>query len=69
MHTYQKPFIFDLSGTMVIDMLHHRQAWYTILNNDLSWDTVKQEMHGKNVGLLIRVFGPGRFLQMASAMA
>jgi beta-phosphoglucomutase len=65
MQTYPKAFIFDLNGTMIDDMQYHTQAWHTILNNDLganlSWAAVKKEMYGKNVELLIRVFGPDRF--------
>lgn len=46
-------------------MAYHTQAWYDILNHELnanlSWDNVKREMYGKNVELLIRVFGKERF--------
>jgi beta-phosphoglucomutase family hydrolase len=60
-----KAFLFDLNGTMIDDMEYHTKAWYTILNNDLgadlSWEEVKREMYGKNVELLVRVFGPERF--------
>jgi beta-phosphoglucomutase-like phosphatase (HAD superfamily) len=60
-----KAFLFDLNGTMIDDMEYHTKAWYTILNNDLgaalSWEEVKREMYGKNIELLVRVFGPDRF--------
>jgi beta-phosphoglucomutase family hydrolase len=60
-----KAFLFDLNGTMIDDMEYHTRAWYQILNNDLganlSWEEVKKEMYGKNVELLLRVFGPDRF--------
>ncbi len=60
-----KAILFDLNGTMIDDMEYHTKAWYGILNNDLkanlSWEEVKKEMYGKNVELLIRVFGKDRF--------
>jgi beta-phosphoglucomutase family hydrolase len=60
-----KAFLFDLNGTMIDDMEYHTKAWYTILNNDLganlSWEEVKKEMYGKNIELLVRVFGPEHF--------
>jgi beta-phosphoglucomutase-like phosphatase (HAD superfamily) len=60
-----KAFLFDLNGTMIDDMEYHTKAWYTILNNDLgaalSWEEVKREMYGKNIELLVRVFGPTAF--------
>lgn len=65
MITLAKAFLFDLNGTMIDDMEYHTRAWYQILNNDLganlSWEAVKKEMYGKNVELLVRVFGPDRF--------
>ncbi|HEX2536217.1 MAG TPA: HAD family phosphatase [Chitinophagaceae bacterium] len=60
-----KAFLFDLNGTMIDDMEYHTRAWHGILNDELgaqlSWEDVKKEMYGKNVELLVRVFGPGRF--------
>jgi beta-phosphoglucomutase family hydrolase len=60
-----KAFLFDLNGTMIDDMEYHTKAWYSILNNDLganlSWEEVKKEMYGKNIELLLRVFGPEHF--------
>jgi len=60
-----KAFLFDLNGTMIDDMYYHNKAWFHILNDDLgadmTWDEVKSHMYGKNVELLIRVFGKDRF--------
>lgn len=60
-----KAFLFDLNGTMIDDMQYHTNAWYDIINNDLggrlSKEEVKLQMYGKNVELLIRVFGDKRF--------
>ncbi|MDB5248823.1 MAG: haloacid dehalogenase [Segetibacter sp.] len=60
-----KAILFDLNGTMIDDMDYHTKAWFDILNNDLeaglSWEEVKKEMYGKNVELLVRVFGDKRF--------
>ena len=58
-------FIFDLNGTMIDDMEYHAKAWSDILNNDLkaglTLDQVREEMYGKNVELLDRVFGKNHF--------
>ena len=62
-----KAFLFDLNGTMIDDMEYHTDAWFAIINDELgrklSRDDVKKEMYGKNVELLIRVFGEGHFTQ------
>lgn len=64
LHT-AKAFLFDLNGTMIDDMHYHKQVWYDILTNDLganlSWEEVASHMYGKNVELLIRIFGPNHF--------
>jgi len=58
-------FLFDLNGTMIDDMQYHKQVWYDILTKDLgadlSWEQVASHMYGKNVELLIRIFGPDHF--------
>ena len=50
---------------MIDDMDFHTDAWHEILNNDLGADmsreSVKLEMYGKNQELLVRVFGEERF--------
>lgn len=60
-----KGFLFDLNGTMIDDMQYHKQVWYDILTKelgtDLSWKQVASHMYGKNVELLIRIFGPDHF--------
>lgn len=60
-----KGFLFDLNGTMIDDMQFHKQVWYDILTKDLgadlSWEEVASHMYGKNVELLIRIFGPDHF--------
>lgn len=60
-----KALLFDLNGTMIDDMEYHTRAWYQVLNEDLganlSYEAVKKEMYGKNIELLVRVFGPDRF--------
>ncbi len=60
-----KGFLFDLNGTMIDDMQYHKQVWYDILTKDLgadlSWEEVASHMYGKNVELLIRIFGPDHF--------
>lgn len=60
-----KAFLFDLNGTMIDDMHYHKQVWFDILNDELganlSWDEVASHMYGKNVELLIRIFGPDHF--------
>lgn len=60
-----KGFLFDLNGTMIDDMHYHKQVWYDILTKDLgadlSWEEVASHMYGKNVELLVRIFGPNRF--------
>lgn len=65
-----KAFIFDLNGTMIDDMEYHAKAWYDILNNDLkanlSWAEVKENMYGKNVELLVRIFGKDHFTKEQS---
>lgn len=65
MLTTAKAFLFDLNGTMIDDMQYHKQVWYDILNDELganlSWDEVASHMYGKNVELLIRIFGPNHF--------
>ncbi len=65
MQAMAKAFLFDLNGTMIDDMYYHKKVWYDILNEDLkanlSWDEVASHMYGKNVELLIRIFGPDHF--------
>ncbi|RZL44046.1 MAG: HAD family phosphatase [Pedobacter sp.] len=60
-----KAFIFDLNGTMINDMKYHTLAWHSIINEDLgeshSFESVKQEMYGKNHEVLERIFGRDRF--------
>lgn len=60
-----KAFLFDLNGTMIDDMQYHKQVWYDILTKDLgadlTWEQVASHMYGKNVELLIRIFGPDHF--------
>ena len=60
-----KAFIFDLNGTMIDDMRYHTQAWHAIFNEEfdrnISYESVKQEMYGKNQEVLERVFGKDRF--------
>jgi HAD superfamily hydrolase (TIGR01509 family) len=60
-----KAFIFDLNGTMINDMPYHNTVWQSILNDQLGGNftlaEVKQQMYGKNIDLLVRVFGPDRF--------
>lgn len=60
-----KAFLFDLNGTMIDDMHYHKQVWFDILTKDLgadlSWEQVASHMYGKNVELLIRIFGPDKF--------
>lgn len=62
-----KAFLFDLNGTMIDDMEYHTDAWFGIINGELgrklSKKDVEKEMYGKNVELLIRVFGEGHFTQ------
>ncbi|MDQ6813276.1 MAG: HAD family phosphatase, partial [Bacteroidota bacterium] len=60
-----KAFLFDLNGTMIDDMQYHINAWSDILNNELNanltTEQVKKEMYGKNLEVLVRVFGEDRF--------
>lgn len=60
-----KAFLFDLNGTMINDMQYHTMAWHSIMNEDLGanleYETVKQEMYGKNHEVLERVFGSNKF--------
>lgn len=60
-----KAIIFDLNGTMIDDMKYHTLAWHSIMNEDLganlTYDTVKKEMYGKNHEVLERVFGKHKF--------
>lgn len=60
-----KAFLFDLNGTMINDMEYHTMAWHSIMNDELganlSYDTVKKEMYGKNYEVLERVFGKDKF--------
>ena len=65
MNIYSKAFLFDLNGTMIDDMNYHAKAWHEIINQtlqgNLSLDSVKKQMFGKNEELLVRVFGENRF--------
>lgn len=60
-----KAFLFDLNGTMIDDMQYHKQVWFDILTKELgaklTFEEVAKEMYGKNVELLIRIFGEGYF--------
>ncbi|RZL69267.1 MAG: HAD family phosphatase [Pedobacter sp.] len=60
-----KAFIFDLNGTMINDMEYHTKAWHSIINEDLgenhSFESVKQEMYGKNHEVIERIFGKNHF--------
>jgi len=60
-----KAFLFDLNGTMINDMEFHTLAWHSIMNDDLganlSYESVKKEMYGKNHEVLERVFGQDKF--------
>jgi len=62
-----KAFLFDMNGTMINDMSYHEKAWYHLLNEDLganlSWETVKSHMYGKNDELMVRIFGQDHFTQ------
>lgn len=65
MQLQAKAFLFDLNGTLIDDMYFHKKVWFDILNEDLkanlSWEEVASHMYGKNVELLIRIFGPDHF--------
>ena len=58
-------FLFDLNGTMIDDMYYHAKAWHDLLKEEvktnLEWDEVASQMYGKNVEVLVRLFGPDRF--------
>lgn len=60
-----KAFIFDLNGTLIDDMKFHTDAWYEVLvkelGTDLSYETVKAEMYGKNAEVLARLLGEEYF--------
>lgn len=65
MSTRAKAFLFDLNGTMIDDMRYHTEAWHQILTQELgaklSLEEVKHHMYGKNIELLVRIFGEGHF--------
>jgi len=55
-----KGIIFDLDGTMVDNMLVHHQAWQRklkALGLDLTMEEVRQQIHGVNEEILLRLFG------------
>lgn len=60
-----RALLFDLNGTMIDDMAFHTQAWFDLLNKDLSKpmsrEEVRSNMYGTNAELLARVFGPSHF--------
>lgn len=62
---FPKALLFDLNGTMIDDMQYHNDAWFYLLNDELTAgltrDEVKQQMYGKNSELLDRIFGKGHF--------
>jgi HAD superfamily hydrolase (TIGR01509 family) len=62
-----KAFLFDLNGTVIVNMPYHVIAWHDILNNDLNAgltiEQVKVQMYGKNEEVLGRLFGKGHFSQ------
>jgi beta-phosphoglucomutase len=65
MKSVPKAFIFDLNGTMIDDMHYHTEAWHRILTSELgaslSLEEVKGHMYGKNIELLVRIFGEDYF--------
>ncbi|MCB0488461.1 MAG: HAD family phosphatase [Cyclobacteriaceae bacterium] len=55
-----KGVIFDLDGTMVDNMMVHHQAWQRLLKTlglDLSLPQVKEQVHGVNDEIFLRLFG------------
>lgn len=56
-----RAIIFDLNGTMIDDMYHHAKAWNELLIKGLKvvfkWDTIIENMYGKNNEVLRRLFG------------
>lgn len=55
-----KGIIFDLDGTMVDNMIVHHQAWQRklkALGLDLTMEEVRQQIHGVNEEILLRLFG------------
>jgi beta-phosphoglucomutase len=60
---YYEAFLFDLNGTMIMDMDYHVKAWHKILFDlgiPITIEKMKQECYGKNEELLERI-SPGRF--------
>ncbi len=52
--------IFDLDGTMVDNMMAHHHAWQLklkALGLDLTMEEVRQQIHGVNEEILLRLFG------------
>ncbi|MGE0590041.1 MAG: HAD family hydrolase [Cyclobacteriaceae bacterium] len=55
-----KGVIFDLDGTMVDNMMVHHQAWQRLLKDlglDLTLPQVKEQVHGVNDEIFLRLFG------------
>ncbi|HNP96841.1 MAG TPA: HAD family phosphatase [Cyclobacteriaceae bacterium] len=55
-----KGVIFDLDGTMVDNMLVHHQAWQRLLRSlglELTLQQVKEQIHGVNDEIFLRLFG------------
>lgn len=55
-----KGVIFDLDGTMVDNMVVHHEAWQRLLKTlglDLSLTEVKEQVHGVNDEIFLRLFG------------
>lgn len=55
-----KAVIFDMDGTMVDNMMVHHWAWQQSLRKlglDLSLEEVRQQIHGVNYEILVRLFG------------
>jgi beta-phosphoglucomutase family hydrolase len=55
-----KGVIFDMDGTMIDNMMIHHRAWQrklAALGLELSIDEVKEQVHGVNDEILVRLFG------------
>ncbi len=55
-----KALLFDMDGTMIDNMMVHHRAWqHELRENGIDWplDRVKEEIHGVNEEILLRLFG------------